>query len=63
MSVEVIVASSAATEIVPKAKVYADATTGKITTVSTNNIELPDVIFTGLWEEQGSKIVAEIYIK
>lgn len=45
-------------------QVYAIAATGKCTTVSTSNLALPGVVFTGEYE-RGSDglLVAEIYIK
>lgn len=45
------------------AKVYAIPATGKCTTVSASNLELPGVVFTGMVEKHGTALVAEIYVK
>lgn len=54
-------------DIKPNAAVYIILATGKLTT-STNAsagtiVELPNVVFTGTLEEQGSKLLAEILVK
>lgn len=45
------------------AQVYAIPATGKCTTVSASNLALPGVVFTGMVEKHGEKLVAEIYVK
>lgn len=45
------------------AQVYAIPATGKCTTVSSSNLALPGVVFTGMVEKHGEKLVAEIYVK
>ena len=55
------------TDVVANAKVYVTLSTGVCTT-STNAsagtvVELPGVVFTGEYEEVGSDLIAEIYIK
>lgn len=45
------------------AKVYAIPATGKCTTESASNLELPGVVFTGMVEKHGETLVAEIYVK
>jgi len=51
----------------PNAKVYVILATGKLTTSDNASasaiVELPNVVFTGIKELQGSKKVAEIFIK
>jgi hypothetical protein len=51
----------------PNAKVYVILATGKLTTSNNASggtvVELPNVVFTGIKEYQGSKKVAEIFIK
>ena len=44
-------------------QVYAIPATGKCTTVAGSNLVLPGVVFTGLVEKHGDKLVAEIYVK
>lgn len=60
-------ADAVATDIVPNAPVYVILATGKLTT-STNAsagtvVELPNVVFTGEYELDGTTILAEIYVK
>lgn len=45
------------------AQVYAIPATGKCTTVSSSNLALPGVVFTGMVERHGEALVAEIYVK
>lgn len=53
--------------VTPNAKCYVILATGKITTAdhaaSTTVVELPNCVFTGYKEMQGTKKLAEIYIK
>lgn len=54
-------------DIIANAPVYVILASGKLTT-STNAsagtiVELPGCVFTGLYEEQGSALLAEIYVK
>lgn len=51
------------TNVKANAKVYAIPATGKCTTVSASNLELPGVVFTGMVEKHGETLVAEIYVK
>lgn len=44
-------------------KVYVIAATGKCTSEKGTNLELPGVVFTGLVEKHGTKLVAEILVK
>lgn len=50
-------------DVLANKQVYAIPATGKCTTVSENNLALPGVVFTGMSEKQGSKLVAEILVK
>lgn len=64
MAVE-LASTAVTTDVVPNGAVYVLAN-GGITTVSdTNKLAnaLPNVVFTGVIEQQGSKYFAEIYIK
>ena len=56
---------SAATEATIKANapVYVIAASGKCTSVVGSNLKLEGVVFTGIYEKHGSKIVAEILVK
>ena len=56
-------ATAVEANIKANAKVYAIPATGKCTTVSASNIELPGVVFTGLVEKHGETLVAEILVK
>ena len=49
--------------VLANAQVYVIPATGKCTTVSTSNIALPGVVFTGMVETHGTALVAEIYVK
>lgn len=44
-------------------QVYAIPATGKCTTEADSNLALPGVVFTGMVEKHGDKLVAEILIK
>jgi hypothetical protein len=50
-------------DVKANAQVYAIPATGKCTTVATSNLALPGVVFTGMVEKHGTKLVAEIYVK
>lgn len=54
-------ANAVMANVVEGAKIYIDATSGKLTTVSTSNARLVGQ-FTGVKELQGTKKVAEIFI-
>lgn len=56
-------ATAVEANIKANAKVYAIPATGKCTTVSASNIELPGVVFTGMVEKHGETLVAEILVK
>lgn len=60
-------ADAVAGDIVPNAPAYVILATGKITTSSNASagtiVALPNVVFTGETETDGSKILAEIYVK
>lgn len=45
------------------AQVYVIPATGKCTTVSSSNLALPGVVFTGMVEKHANKLVAEILVK
>ena len=57
--------SAVESDIVPNAAVKVVLSTGEITTssVESDTDTLPNVVFTGTYEYQGSKLVAEIYVK
>lgn len=50
-------------DVKANAKVYVIPATGKCTTESASNLELLDVVFTGMVEKHGEALVAEIYVK
>lgn len=50
-------------DIKANAQVYANPATGKCTTVSTGNLALSGVVFTGMVEKHSDALVAEIYVK
>ena len=56
-----------ASYITPNSQVYVILATGKLTTSDKASegtiVALPNVVFTGTYETQGSALVAEIYIK
>lgn len=56
-------ATAVENDIKANAKVYVIPATGKCTTVSTSNIELPGVVFTGMVEKHGETLIAEILVK
>lgn len=64
IAVEVGAAGADTDDIIPNAAVRVTST-GAITTSSdtTGTFALPNVAFTGIWELQGTKVVAEIYVK
>lgn len=49
--------------ILANKQVYAIPATGKCTTEADSNLALPGVVFTGMVEKHGDKLVAEILIK
>lgn len=51
------------TDIKAAKQVYVIPATGKCTTVSTSNLALTGVCFTGIAEKHGDKIVAEVLVK
>ena len=62
-----LAADAVATDIVANASVYVTLATGALTT-STNAsagtvVELPNVVFTGEYELDGTTIIAEIFVK
>lgn len=54
--------SAVEANVVANAQVYATPA-GKCTTVETNNFALPNVVFTGMVEQHGETLFAEIYVK
>ena len=56
-------ATAVESNIVANGKVYVVAATGKCTSEKGTNLELPGVVFTGLAEKHGEKLVAEILVK
>jgi hypothetical protein len=65
LAVEFEHVGESAVAIAPRSKVYVDLADGTLHDGddSAAYVELPGVEFTGAWEEQGSKLVAEIYVK
>lgn len=56
-------AAAVENDVKANAQVYAIPATGKCTTVSTSNLALPGVVFTGMVEKHGATLVAEILVK